>query len=88
MGFFQFTTRAQALAVKAIKATLKHIENITQIKRQLLQYIFKKAFNCGWHFKTNSLIFDGYFIDAPHTGKKPKITHEFKQQILKKITTG
>ena len=43
MGFHQLATRAQALAIKAIGATLQHIKRITKIKRQTLQYIFKKA---------------------------------------------
>ena len=73
--------------MKAIGATLKHIENVTQIKRRLLQYIIKKALNRGWHPKTNPLILNGYIIDAPRAGRKPKITREFKQRILKKVTT-
>ena len=74
--------------MKAMGATLKHIESVTQIKRRSLQYIIKKALNRGWHPKTNPLILDGYLIDAPRAGRKPKITREFEQRILKKVTTN
>jgi hypothetical protein len=47
MGFHQLATRAQALAIKAMGATLDYIENITQIKRCNLQYIFSKARSRG-----------------------------------------
>ena len=33
MVFYQLTTRAQALAMKAMGATLEHIQHITEIKR-------------------------------------------------------
>ena len=87
MGFYQLATRAQALAIKAMGATLKYIQKITQIKRRSLQYLFKKALNYGWHPTTNPLILDGYIIDAPRTGPKVKVTRLFKQRILKKVTS-
>ena len=87
MGFYQLATRAQALAMKAMGATLEHIQKITQIKRRSLQYLFKKALNRGWHPTTNPLILDGYIIDAPCTGPKVKVTRLFEQRILKKVTS-
>ena len=87
MGFHQLATRAQALAMKAMGATLQHIERITEIKRRTLQYIFKKARSRGWDPSSRPLILDGYIIDAPRTGSKVKITRKFEQRILKKVTT-
>ena len=88
MGFYQLATRAQALAIKAMGATLKKIQKITQIKRRSLQYLFKKALNHSWHPTTNPLILNGYIINAPRTGPKVKITRLFKQRILKKVTSN
>ena len=88
MVFYEIATRAQALAMKAMGATLNQIENITKIKRRSLQYLIKKALNRGWNPTTNPLIIDGYVIDAPHPGKKTKCTREFEQQILKKVTSN
>ena len=73
--------------MKAMGATLERIESITQMKRRSLQYLFKKALDRGWHPTTNPLILDGYIIDAPRAGKKLKVTREFEQRILKKVTT-
>ena len=89
IGFYQLTTRAQALAlaIKAMGATLEQIQKITQIKRRLLQYLFKKALNRGWHPTTNPLILNGYIIDTLYTRLKVKITRIFEQQILKKVTS-
>ena len=87
MGFYQLATKAQALAMKAMGATLERIQKITQIKRRSLQYLFKKALNRGWHPTTNPLILNGYIINAPRTGPKVKITRLFEQQILKKVTS-
>jgi hypothetical protein len=77
MGFHQLATRAQALAMKAIGATLQHIERITEIKRRTLQYIFKKARGRGWDPSSRPLILDGYIIDAPRTRSKVKISVVF-----------
>ena len=74
--------------MKAMGVTLKRIKSITQMKCRSLQYLFKKALNHGWHPITNPLILNGYIIDAPHAGKKLKVTCEFKQRILKKVTTN
>ena len=87
MVFYQLTTRAQALAMKAIGATLEHIQCITEIKHRTLQYIFKRARSHGWDPSTHPHILDGHVIDAPHTGSKVKITREFEQRILKKVTS-
>ncbi|OCK99057.1 uncharacterized protein K441DRAFT_540712 [Cenococcum geophilum 1.58] len=87
MGFYQLATKAQALAIKAIGATLDYIENITQIKRRTLQYIFLKARSRGWDPISRPLILDGYIIDAPYTGRKIKITREFELRIIKKATS-
>ena len=87
MGFHQLATRAQALAMKAMGATLDYIENITQIKRRNLQYIFSKARSRGWDPVSRPLILDGYIINAPRTGRKIKITREFKLRIIKKATS-
>ena len=84
MVFYQLATRAQALAMKAMGATLEHIQRITEIKRWTLQYIFKRARSRGWDPSAHPRILDGHVIDAPHTGSKVKITHEFEQRILKK----
>jgi hypothetical protein len=88
MVFYEIATRAQALAMKAMGATLNQIENITKIKRRSLQYLIKKALNRGWNPTTNPLIIDGYVVDAPHPGKKTKCTREFEQRILKKVTSN
>jgi hypothetical protein len=53
----------------------------------LLQYLFKKALDRGWHPITNPLILDGYIIDTSYAGKKLKVTYKFEQRILKKVTT-
>jgi len=87
MVFYQLATRAQALAMKAMGATLEHIQCITEIKRRTLQYIFKRARSRSWDPSAHPRILDGYVIDAPHTGSKVKITHEFEQRILKKVTS-
>ena len=87
MVFHQLATRAQALAMKAMGATLEQIQNITQIKRRGLQYLIKKALNRGWNPTTNPLILDGYVIDAPRASRKLKVTREFEQRILKKVTS-
>ena len=87
MGFYQLATKAQALAIKAMGATLDHIERITEIKRRALQYIFKKARSRGWDPVCRPLLLDGYIIDAPRTGRKIKITREFEQRIIKKATS-
>ena len=68
-------------------ATLKYIERITEIKRQALQYLFKKAYSRGWDPSSHPLILNGYIINAPCTRLKVKITREFKRRILKKVTT-
>ena len=73
MVFYEIATRAQALAIKAMGATLKYIQKITQIKHWLLQYLFRKALNRGWHPTTNPLILNGYIIDAPHIRLKVKV---------------
>ena len=86
MVFYQLATRAQALAMKAMGATLEHIERITEIKRRTLQYIFKRVHSHSWDPSSHSLVLDGYVLDAPHTGSKVKITREFEQCILKKVT--
>ena len=57
------------------------------MKCRSLQYLFKKALDCGWYPKTNPLIFNGYIIDALCASKKLKVIYEFEQQILKKVTT-
>ena len=85
--FYQLATRAQALAMKAMGATLEHIERITEIKRRTLQYIFKRARSRGWDPSSRPLVLDGYVLDAPRAGSKVKITREFEQRILKKVTT-
>jgi hypothetical protein len=87
MVFYQLATRAQALAMKAMGATLEQIQNITQIKRRSLQYLIKKALNCGWNPTINPLILDGYIINTPRASRKLKVTREFKQRILKKVTS-
>ena len=86
MVFYEIATSAQALAMKAMGATLNQIKNITKIKRRSLQYLIKKALNCGWNPATNSLIINSYIIDAPYPGRKTKCTREFEQRILKKVT--
>jgi hypothetical protein len=43
--------------------------------------------NRGWNPTTNPLVINGYIIDGPRPGRKPKVTREFKQQILKKVTS-
>ena len=88
MVFSQLATRAQALAMKAMGATLEHIQSVTLIKRRALQYLFKKAINRGWNPTTNPLIIDGYVVDGPRPGRKPKVTREFEQRILKKVTSN
>jgi len=88
MGFHQLATRAQALAMKAMGATLDHIQRITEIKRRTLQYIFKRAHSHGWDPVSRPLVLDGYIIDTPCTGSKVKITREFEQRILKKVLTN
>jgi len=87
MVFYQLATRAQALAMKAMGATLEHIQCITEIKRRTLQYIFKRARSRSWDPSAHPRILDGHVIDAPHTGSKVKITCEFEQRILKKVTS-
>src|SRR6266404_2106754 len=71
----------------AMGATMEHIQNITQIKRRALQYLIKKALNRGWNPTTNLLVLDGYIIDAPRASRKLKVTREFEQRILKKVTS-
>ena len=78
MGFHQLATRAQALAMKAMGATLNYIKNITQIKRRTLQYIFSKAHSRGWDPVSCPLLLNGYIIDAPYAGRKIKINREFE----------
>ena len=73
--------------MKAMGVTLEHIKRITKIKRRALQYLFKKARSRGWDPSSYPLILDGYIINAPRTRLKVKITHEFEQRILKKVTT-
>ena len=73
--FYQLATRAQALAMKAIGAILEHIQSITLIKRRALQYLFKKVINCGWNPTTNPLIINGYVVNGPRPGRKPKVTY-------------
>ena len=85
MVFYQLATRAQALAMKDMGATLEHIERITEIKRRTLQYIFKRARSRVGTLPP--LVLDGYVLDAPRAGSKVKITREFEQRILKKVTT-
>ncbi|OCL00758.1 uncharacterized protein K441DRAFT_650213, partial [Cenococcum geophilum 1.58] len=51
-----------ALAIKAIGATLEHIQS----------YFFTKAINCSWNPTINPLIIDGYIVDGPRPGRKPK----------------
>src|SRR5436305_13520252 len=75
------------LAMKTMRATLKYIQCITEIKHRTLQYIFKRACNHSWDPSTCPHILDGYVIDTPHTGSKVKITCEFEQQIPKKVTS-
>ena len=87
IGFHQLATRAQALAMKAMGATLDYIENITQIKRRNLQYIFSKARSCGWDPVSRPLLLDGYIVNAPCAGRKIKINYEFKLRIIKKVTS-
>ena len=74
--------------MKAMGATLEHIQSVTLIKRRALQYLFKKAINRGWNPTTNPLIIDGYVVDGPRPGRKPKVTREFEQRILKKVTSN
>lgn len=69
-------------------ATLKHIERITTIKRRSLQYIFLKARSRGWNESSYPLVLNGYIVDGPRPSKKPKTTREFKQRILKKVTSN
>ena len=86
MVFYQIATRAQALAMKAMGATLQQIQNVTFIKRHTLQYLFTKAANRGWNPVTNPLVLDGHVVDAPRSGRKRVITYELEQEILKKVT--
>jgi hypothetical protein len=86
MVFYQIATRAQALAMKAMGATLQQIQNVTFIKRRTLQYLFTKAANRGWNPVTNPLVLDGHVVDAPRSGRKRVITCELEQEILKKVT--
>ena len=79
MVFYEIATRAQALAMKAMGATLNQIKNITKIKRRSLQYLIKKALNRGWNPTINPLIIDGYVVDTPHPGRKTKCMREFEQ---------
>jgi hypothetical protein len=63
MVLYQLATKAQALAMKVMGATLDHIERITEIKRRtLLQYLFKRARSRGWDPSTRPLVLDGYII--------------------------
>ena len=79
MVFYQIATRAQALAIKAMGATLQQIQNVTSIKQRALQYLFTKAANCGWNPITNPLILNGYVINAPCLSRKRIVTREFEQ---------
>jgi hypothetical protein len=79
--FYQLATKAQAWAMKAMGA-----ERITEIKRRTLQYIFKKTRSRGWDPSSRPLVFGGYIIDSLHFRRKAKITREFEQRILKKVT--
>ena len=60
MIFYQLIIRAQALAMKAMGATLEHIERITEIKRRTLQYIFKRARSRGWDPSAHPRIEEGF----------------------------
>ena len=73
--------------MKAIGATLEHIQSVTLIKQRALQYLFTKAINYSWNPTTNPLIINSYIVNGPRPSRKPKVTHEFKQQILKKVTS-
>ena len=88
MGFHQLATRAQALAIKAIGATLDYIENVTQIKRRTLQYIFSKAHSRGWDPVSCPLLLDSYIVDALRARRKIKINREFELRIIKKVTSS
>ena len=74
--------------MKAMGATLNYIQRITKIKRRALQYIFKRARSRSWDPVSRPLILNGYIINAPRTRLKVKITREFEQRILKKVTTN
>ena len=74
--------------MKAMGATLDYIENITQIKRRTLQYIFSKARSRGWDPVSRPLLLDGYIVDAPRAGRKIKINREFELRIIKKVTSN
>ena len=87
MVFYQLTTRAQALAMKAMGATLDHIQRVTEIKRWALQYIFKKARSRGWDEISRPIVLDGYIVDAPRSGRPLRTTREFEQRIIKKVTS-
>ncbi|OCL00157.1 uncharacterized protein K441DRAFT_500588, partial [Cenococcum geophilum 1.58] len=50
--------------------------------------IFKRACSRGWDPSSYPLILNSYIINTPYTRLKVKITHKFKQQILKKVTTN
>ena len=74
--------------MKAMGATLDHIQRITEIKRRALQYIFKRACSRSQDLVSRPLILNGYIINTPYTRLKVKITYKFKQRILKKVTTN
>ena len=74
--------------MKVIGATPEYIKCITKIKYQILQYIFKKVYNHNWDPFSYLLVLNDYVLNAPHVRLKIKITHEFEQQILKKVITN
>ena len=78
MVFYQIATRAQALAIMAIGATLQQIQNVTIIKRRALQYLFIKATNRGWNSIINPLVLNSYIINTPYSGRKRIVTRKFK----------
>jgi hypothetical protein len=72
MVFYQLATKAQALAMKALGATLDHIERISEINRRTLHYLFNKSRSRRWDPSSGRFVHDGYILDSPRTGRKVK----------------
>jgi hypothetical protein len=68
MVFYQLAAQAQALAMKAMGASLDYIERITEIKHRTLQCFFKKAHSRGWDPSSRPLVLGGYIFDGFRTG--------------------
>jgi hypothetical protein len=77
-SYHPVTVRVQALTLAYYSVDIKHIEAITGIPRQIIQYWIKKARERGYNLEIDPRILPVYVEDGKRTGRPKEITKATK----------